>query len=531
MMHPSLHALITPDKIAYQMAGSGEAITYRELDEVSNRAAQLFRALDLRAQNHIALLIENSLRFLEICWAAQRCGLLYTAISTHLTDAEIAYIVRDCGAKIFVLSSNTGHDVAALAELCGPDVKTYVSGETKLALRSWDETVAKQPAAPIRDEICGYDMLYSSGTTGRPKGVKPQFKNEPLGSINPLLVLLCAKMCGMDRETTYLSPAPLYHAAPLRFNIMSGALGGTSIIMEKFDPEQFLALIEKHRATVTQVVPTMFVRLLKLPDEVRRRYDTSSLRAVIHAAAPCPVDVKAAMIDWWGPILVEYYGGTEGNGITIVNSQEWLAHPGTVGRTLVGEIKILDESGRPLPPREIGGVYFSGGPVFAYHNDPQKTESAYTPEGWSTLGDVGYLDEEGYLYLTDRKAYMIISGGVNIYPQEAENVLITHPAVLDVAVFGVPNEEMGEEVKAVVQLAPGASAGETIKEELIAFCRSKLSPFKCPRSIDFEDELPRTPTGKLMKRLLRDRYWQAVSQSRPAATTQRSAPGAAQAME
>jgi fatty-acyl-CoA synthase/long-chain acyl-CoA synthetase len=236
------------------------------------------------------------------------------------------------------------------------------------------------------------------------------------------------------------------------------------------------------------------------------------------------------MIDWWGPILVEYYGGTEGNGITIVNSQQWLAHPGTVGRTLVGEIKILDESGRPLPPREIGGVYFSGGPIFAYHNDPQKTESAYTPEGWSTLGDVGYLDEEGYLYLTDRKAYMIISGGVNIYPQEAENVLITHPAVLDVAVFGVPNEEMGEEVKAVVQLAPGASADEAIKQELIAFCRSRLSPLKCPRSIDFEDELPRTPTGKLMKRLLRDRYWQAVSQSRPAATTQRSATGAAQAM-
>jgi acyl-CoA synthetase (AMP-forming)/AMP-acid ligase II len=360
-------------------------------------------------------------------------------------------------------------------------------------------------------------MLYSSGTTGRPKGVKPQFKNEPLGTINPLLVLLCAKMCGMSAETTYLSPAPLYHAAPLRFNIMSGALGGTSVIMEKFDPEQFLALVEKHHATVTQVVPTMFVRLLKLPDEARQRYDISSLKSVVHAAAPCPVDVKAAMIDWWGPILLEYYGGTEGNGITIVNSEEWLAHPGTVGRTLVGEIKILDESGTPLPPREIGGVYFSGGPVFAYHNDPQKTAGAYTPEGWSTLGDVGYLDEEGYLYLTDRKAYMIISGGVNIYPQEAENILITHPAVFDVAVFGVPNEEMGEEVKAVIQLAPGVVPDEATREELIAFCRAKLSRLKCPRSIDFEKELPRTPTGKLMKRLLRDRYWQSAKQSRIAA--------------
>ena len=528
MMHPLFRAQITPDKIAYQMAGSGEAITYRELDEASNRGAQLFRSLGLKPQDHIALLVENSIRFMEICWAAQRCGLFYTAISTYLTDAEIAYIVRDCGAKIFVLSARAGHDVAALKELCGPGLKIYVSGETRPASLSWDQAIARQPATPIADEICGYDMLYSSGTTGRPKGVKPQFKNEPLGSVNPLLVLLCAKMCGMSAETTYLSPAPLYHAAPLRFNWMNGALGGTSIIMERFDPEQFLALIEKRRATVTQVVPTMFVRLLKLPEDVRRRYDISSLQAVIHAAAPCPVDVKAAMIDWWGPILLEYYGGTEGNGITIVNSQEWLKHPGTVGRTLVGEIKILDETGQPLPPREIGGVYFSGGPVFAYHNDPQKTAGAYTPEGWSTLGDVGYLDEEGYLYLTDRRAYMIISGGVNIYPQEAENILIGHPAVFDVAVFGVPHEEMGEEVKAVVQLAPGADANESTKEDLMTYCRSRLSPLKCPRSIDFEDELPRTPTGKLMKRLLRDRYWQAAG--RPATRAQHTTSDAAQAI-
>ncbi|MBV9395487.1 MAG: acyl-CoA synthetase [Methylobacteriaceae bacterium] len=522
MMHPVLHAQINPDKIAYQMAGSGAAITYRELDQASNKGAQLFRSLGLKPQDHMAFLVENSLRFIEICWAAQRSGLFYTAISTYLTDAEIAYIVRDCGAKVFVLSATAGHDGAALAELCGPDVKIYVTGETKLLLPSWDHALAQQPATPIADEISGYDMLYSSGTTGRPKGVKPQFKNEPLGTINPLLVLLCAKMCGMSAETTYLSPAPLYHAAPLRFNIMSGALGGTSTIMESFDPEEFLALIERHRVTVTQVVPTMFVRLLKLPEDVRRRYDLSSLKSVVHAAAPCPVDVKAAMIDWWGPILLEYYGGTEGNGITIVNSQEWLAHPGTVGRTLVGEIKILDESGAPLPAREIGGVYFSGGPAFAYHNDPQKTAGAYTPEGWSTLGDVGYLDEEAYLYLTDRRAYMIISGGVNIYPQEAENILITHPAVFDVAVFGVPHEEMGEEVKAVVQLVPGAAADESTKEDLIAFCRTKLSPLKCPRSIDFESELPRTPTGKLMKRLLRDRYWQGAKKDRIASAAAES---------
>jgi fatty-acyl-CoA synthase len=330
---------------------------------------------------------------------------------------------------------------------------------------------------------------------------------------NPFLKLLCVDMYGMSSESIYLSPAPLYHAAPLRFNMMVGVLGGTSIIMEHFDAEEYLALVEKYKVNVSQLVPTMFVRMLKLPDEVRAKYNVSSLKCAIHAAAPCPVEIKAKMIDWWGPIVVEYYAGSEGNGVTVSNSQEWLTHRGTVGKAVVGKIKILDDEGNELPTGEIGGVYFADGPQFAYHNDPDKTQRAYNDKGWSTIGDVGYLDAEGYLYLTDRKAYMIISGGVNIYPQETEDILISHPAVADVAVFGVPNEEMGEEVKAVVQPHNMAMASKALEADLISFCRKHLSPIKCPKSVDFEAELPRTPTGKLVKRHLRDRYWQAAKKA------------------
>jgi long-chain acyl-CoA synthetase len=312
----------------------------------------------------------------------------------------------------------------------------------------------------------------------------------------------------MSSDSVYLSPAPLYHAAPLRFNMMAITLGGTSIIMEHFDAEEFLKLVEKYKATQSQLVPTMFVRMLKLPDDVRAAYDVSSLKGAIHAAAPCPVDVKAKMIEWWGPILIEYYAGSEGNGVTVSTSQQWLTHRGTVGRAVVGKVKILDENDEERPTGEIGTVYFADAPAFAYHNDPEKTKKAYNEKGWSTLGDVGYLDAEGFLYLTDRKSYMIISGGVNIYPQETENLLITHPKVLDAAVIGVPNEDLGEEVKGVVQPAAGVEPGPELERELIAFCREHLAHFKAPRSIDFVDELPRLPTGKLYKRLLRDRYWQ-----------------------
>ena len=349
-------------------------------------------------------------------------------------------------------------------------------------------------------------MLYSSGTTGQPKGVKTPLPDAALGE-TPGLVPLVTMLFGFNGDSVYLSPAPLYHSAPLRFNMTMQRLGGTSVIMEHFDAEEFLALIERYHITCTQVVPTMFVRMLKLPEETRTEYDVSSLASVVHAAAPCPVEVKRQMIEWWGPIIHEYYAGTEGNGFVYCNSQDWLSHPGTVGRAILGTVRIVDDAGDELPPGEPGTIYFESGATFEYHNDPAKTASSRNDRGWSTLGDVGYLDEEGFLYLTDRKAFMIISGGVNIYPQECENLLITHPKVADAAVFGVPNADLGEEVKAVVQLMPDVPPGPAIAEELIAFCSRHLARQKVPRSIDFEAELPRLPTGKLYKRLLRDRYW------------------------
>jgi fatty-acyl-CoA synthase/long-chain acyl-CoA synthetase len=506
MTHPSIHARTHPDKIAYRMAATGKAITYRELDEISNQGAHLFRWLGLKPGDHIALLMENRLAFMEICWAAQRAGLYYTAISRYLTEGEIAYIVKDCGARVFITTPKCHEQVEGLVGQPGAPL-LFMMEEPAPGFRSFDKEAIAQPVTPIADEVAGYDMLYSSGTTGQPKGIKRQFEGLPIDQPSPFLRVLCATMCGMGADSIYLSPAPLYHAAPLRFNMMAIVLGGTSIIMESFDAEQFLKLVEAHRVTQSQLVPTMFVRMLKLPDEARARYDVSSLKGAIHAAAPCPVDVKAKMIDWWGPILIEYYAGSEGNGVTVSTSQDWLAHRGTVGRAVVGKVKILDESDQEVSTGEIGTVYFADAPEFSYHNDPDKTKRAYNARGWSTLGDVGYLDAEGYLYLTDRKSYMIISGGVNIYPQETEDVLITHPDVADVAVFGVPNEEMGEEVKAVVQPHDIAKAGKALEQQLMLFCRTKLSPVKCPRSIDFEAELPRTPTGKLVKRHLRDRYW------------------------
>jgi acyl-CoA synthetase (AMP-forming)/AMP-acid ligase II len=312
-----------------------------------------------------------------------------------------------------------------------------------------------------------------------------------------------------DENTIYLSPAPLYHSAPLGFNTGFLSLGGTSIVMEKFDPEAALKAIQDYKVTHSQWVPTMFVRFLKMEESLRQGYDLSSHKVAIHAAAPCPVEVKESMINWWGPILYEYYAGTEFNGMTISNSEEWMQHKGTVGRPIFGELHILDDEDNELPIGEPGGIYFGGDTAtsYEYHKDKEKTQDAISKQGYSTLGDIGYVDEEGYLYLTDRKAFMIISGGVNIYPQETEDALIMHPKVTDVAVFGIPNTEMGEEVKAVVQPADMSDAGPNFEVELIAYCKEKISHVKCPKSIDFKEELPRHPTGKLYKRLLKDPYW------------------------
>ena len=506
-VHPYIHAQNTPDKPAFVMAGSGETVSYRQLDERSNQIARLFRARGLKAGDHVAIFMENNARFLEICWGAQRSGLIYTPVSSRLTAAEVDYIVADCGARLVIASKALAAVAAELVALmAGARDRLMVDGAID-GYESFEAAIAAMPATPIGDEIAGHDMLYSSGTTGRPKGVLPIVEPAAIDAPNPLLDVT-RKIYGIDADTVYLSPAPLYHAAPLRFSMSVLRLGGTVVVMENFDAEAFLAQTEKHRATHTQVVPTMFVRMLKLPDAVRAKYDVSSLRCAIHAAAPCPIPVKERIIDWWGPIVWEYYAGTEGNGLTMCNSAEWLAHKGTVGRAIIGTLKICDDAGVELPQGEPGTIYFAGGRPFAYHNDARKTAESRHPEGWTTLGDVGYVDADGFLHLTDRKAFMIISGGVNIYPQEAENLLVTHPDVMDAAVFGVPNEEFGEEVKAVVQPRDMEDAGPALAERLIAHCRAHLSAIKCPRSIDFAAELPRHATGKLYKRILRDRYWQ-----------------------
>jgi acyl-CoA synthetase (AMP-forming)/AMP-acid ligase II len=504
-MHPGAHAATQPDKPAYVMAGSGEVITYRQLDEGANRLARVLWERGLRPGDSVCICMENNATYIQALWAAHQSGLYYTAASSRLTPNELAYIVNDCGAKAFVTSYEKREPAAAV--LPDIDVGTRLMlGGTVDGFEPYEEVVGAASAEPLPERLEGRDMLYSSGTTGRPKGVKVPLPGRPIGQ--PLSVtLLGLGLYGYEADMTYLSPAPLYHAAPLRFTMAVTQVGGTVVVMEHFDPVEFLDLVEHHRVTHTQVVPTMFVRLLKLPEAVRAGADVSSLRYVIHAAAPCPVPVKAQMIEWFGPVVHEYYAATEGNGFVACTSEEWLAHRGSVGKPLVGVVHITDDEGNEVPTGESGTVWFEGGAEFEYHNDPDKTRDSRNDKGWSTVGDVGYLDDDGFLYLTDRKAYMIITGGVNVYPQEAENALVTHPKVMDAAVFGVPNEVFGEEVKAVVQPIDMADAGPELARELIAYCRSQLADVKCPRSIDFEAELPRHPTGKLYKRLLKDRYW------------------------
>tara|TARA_R110002110_G_scaffold4261_6_gene22001 strand:+ start:1683 stop:3209 length:1527 start_codon:yes stop_codon:yes gene_type:complete len=505
--HPSHSAKIAPDKIAYEMAGSGETLSFAQLDSRSNQAAHGFRKLGVKPGENIALLFENCLDFVVLTWAAQRSGVFYTAISCHLTADEISYIVGDCSAKVLVLSCKYAELLPVIQGAC-PEVRIFVSRGTDDPELDWDVFTRSLPTGPISDETVGTDLLYSSGTTGRPKGVVREFTRQPIDTvIPPLMTVLCETMAHMDDQSVYLSPAPLYHAAPLRTSMMAVMLGGKSIVMERFDAGEMLHLIEKHQVTHTQVVPTMFVRMLRLPLAEREAYDLSSLEVIFHAAAPCPQEIKRQMLDWIGPILIEYYAGSEANGVTVSTSEDWLKYPGTVGQSLIGGIVVVDKNGDELPAGEIGDVYFDSGIEFSYRADPDKTAKAYLRQGCSTLGDVGYVNKEGFLFLTDRASYTIISGGVNIYPQETEDLLACHPDVADVAVFGVPNEEMGEEVKAVVQLEEGVDPSPAKAEELMEFCRSRLSRIKTPKSIDFRQKLPRTPTGKLTKRKLKDEYW------------------------
>jgi fatty-acyl-CoA synthase len=506
MLFPICAQEADPHLIAFEMADTGEQVSFLQLEQRANQVAQVLRQCGVVPGEHVALLMKNERRFLEACFGMDRAGIYYTPISTRLTVAEIAYIVRDCDAKVLLVSSALAELALQLLPMLPGHVRCHVSGGDLPGFDSWDARTDEAPTEPIADAAQGLDMLYSSGTTGRPKGVKWPLLAAPPGQPT-MLVKLLAPLFSYSRECRYLSPAPLYHAAPLRHSMTVIKLGGCVHVMGSFDAERALALIEQHRITHAQWVPTMFVRMLKLPAPTRARYDLSSLQVAVHAAAPCPVPVKEQMLDWWGPILIEYYAGTENNGFCHIHAAEWLEHKGSVGRASQGQLHICDDNGLELPSGQTGLVYFSNGPEFAYHKDPEKTLAARNTQGWTTLGDIGRLDEDGFLYLLDRKAFMIISGGVNIYPQEIENTLIAHPQVLDVAVIGVPSEDFGEEVKAVVQLAEGAQAGPALEQALIAYCRETLASYKCPRSIDFDANLPRHPTGKLYKKSIRDRYW------------------------
>ena len=511
-MYPGSYAIQHPDRPAFIMASTGASVTYREFEARANRLAHVLRSSGLGRMAHYSIFMENNDRYLESCAAGERTGTYYTCVNSYLTAEELAYILQNSRSEILITSSAKAEVALAAVADC-PGIRRVLivggvpSGVDDSRVEDFDTVVAAMPSTPIDDEFLGTPMLYSSGTTGRPKGILRALPEQAPAQPLPMFHFL-SNLWTYREDMIYLSPAPLYHSAPQAAVNLTIRVGGTVIIMERFDPAAYLELIERYSVTHSQLVPTMFSRMLKLPEAERTKHDLSSLEFAVHAAAPCPVAVKQQMIDWWGPIIHEYYGATEGLGFAACNSEQWLAHPGTVGQIVLGEVHVLDDEMHEMPNGTPGTLWFSSGTEFSYLDDPEKTREATSPDGtMTTVGDVGYVDDEGYLYLTDRKTFMIISGGVNIYPQEIEDLLITHPLVFDAAVFGVPNEDLGEEVKAVVQAMPDVAPDDALREQLLDHCRAHLSRQKVPRSIDFEAELPRLPTGKLYKRLLRDRYW------------------------
>jgi fatty-acyl-CoA synthase len=509
-MYPGAYAKTQPDKIAVHRPSTGDSLTYRELDVSSNQLARLLYAHGLRRGDHVAMFLENHVAFFIVCWACLRSGLYLTAINRHLSAPEAAYIVDDCDAKALIASAalEGSAELGRLSARCS--VKLAVGGAVE-GFSDFEAALAAWPTEPLAEESHGAFMLYSAGTTGRPKGIiRPLQEGHPSEGHQGMQAY--SQHYALDADTVYLSPAPLYHGAPIGFTNAVLRCGGTVVIMDRFDAGLALELIERFRVTHSQWVPTMFVRMLKLPEAERTRWALSSHRCAVHAAAPCPIDVKRRMIEWWGPIIEEYYGSSEGAGMAQISSREWLERPGSVGRAVYEPFHICDDDGDELPPGEPGLIYggVAAGP-FAYYKSEDKTQGATHPRNptWMTVGDVGYLDEDGYLYLTDRKAFMIISGGVNIYPQQIEDALALHPKVADVAVIGVPNADLGEEVKAVVEPAPGVTPSDALAREILDFVEARLGRQLTPRSVDFTDALPRLPTGKLFKKALRDKYWGA----------------------
>jgi long-chain acyl-CoA synthetase len=514
-MYPGLYAATTPDKPAIVMGSSGQVITYRELDDASARLAQLLYAQGMRPGDSLSLLAENHPRYYEVYWAALRAGLYLTAVNRYLSPEEAAYLVNDSGSTVFITTQAMAPTAEGMLDLLPDCPLRLMMDGVEPGYQSYEGMVAQCPAEPLADQPRGDVMLYSSGTTGRPKGIRRPLKGKQIDDPSQLGVSSLERMMlGMSEDSIYLCPAPLYHAAGLQWSAGAHEMGATLVVMEKFDEEQLLALVERQLVTHVQVVPTMLIRMLKLPDEVRLTYDLSSLECVVHAAAPCPVEVKRQMIEWLGPIVTEYYAATEGTGMTFISASEWLEHPGSVGRPFMGIPHICDDDGTELPAGQPGLVYFEQDYLpFEYHGDPEKTRQSRHPDHpmWSALGDVGYLDDDGYLFLTDRKSFMIISGGVNIYPTEIESCMVMHPDVADVAVFGLPDPDMGEYVHAVVQPAHGVQGSPELSEELRRYVREHLAPYKVPRVVDFRAQLPRLPTGKLYKVGLRDEYRGAQS--------------------
>jgi acyl-CoA synthetase (AMP-forming)/AMP-acid ligase II len=501
-MHLSELARKTPDKAAVIRAGDGAVTTYAQLDRRSLQIAHYFDQLGLVAGDHVAVLMDNRPEFFEVLWGCMRSGIYVTPVNWHLTEGEAAYVVNDCGARVLFTSASVGDLAQRVAAQCADGVAVLMVGGQGPGFLDYATTLDAQPDSPRADEREGFYFFYSSGTTGLPKGIEPNHDFPPFGT--GLGIDRALNMAfGFDETSVYLCPAPMYHAAPTGWSMGAIRNGGTVVLMERFDAVECLRSIERYQVTHVQFVPTMFVRLLKLPDEQRLGFDVSSLRLVVHAAAPCPVDVKERVIDWLGPIVLEYYAGSEQSGMTVITSSEWMSHKGSVGRPLNGAVHILDEEGHELQTGEIGTVFFEGAGGFRYYKDPEKTAQAFNANGWSTLGDLGRVDDEGYLYLADRRTDLILSGGVNVYPREVEEAVVMHPAVADVAVIGVPDEDLGERVKAVVQLAAGISATGDLEAELAAHCRTRLAGFKCPREWEFMNQLPRTPAGKLLRRRLR----------------------------
>ena len=499
-------ATADPDRVTLVEA-DGTEHTAGQLHAACNQVVHGLRAWGLRPGDVVATVLPNGAPFIEVLLAAQQAGWYVVPINHHLLAEDITYIVQDCDAKALITDDRFATEVGKAARECALPA-LFAVGDVE-GFRPYAELKAGQPDTAPHGRRPGGLMNYTSGTTGRPKGVQRPLSDLDVDTAAELGTFLHL-LFGIEpfADNVHLTVAPLYHTAVCQFAQCALHSGHTLVLMDRWTPQGTLERIERYRVTTTQMVPTMFHRLLQLPSRVRERYDLTSLRHVIHSAAPCPVPTKQKMLDWWGPVLWEYYAATEGGGTT-ATPQDWLAAPGTVGKPWPGSvIKILDETGAELPPGTVGTVWMQmNGRTFTYHGDPEKTRRSWSEDGFFTVGDAGELDADGNLFLRDRVADMIIAGGVNLYPAEIESVLLQHPAVGDCAVFGIPHDERGEEVKAVIQPAEGFTAGLELEAELLGFCRDRLAKFKTPRSIDFLDDFPRDPSGKLYKRRLRDPYW------------------------